>query len=420
MQARRSRLSELLEQVALTTSQVDCAVERQPLVNKYQTLVRFAGGDRMGPGFLHGAGDFEVEDVAFVNGVLVPRRLELVAADLGHDAQILEPRLLFRFAEDGGLGGFRGVHRAGGNLQPHERKVPMTVDQQVHLSFDGGGNVGEDFFLQGRARVHQVSRKPNLTRRLGILLDLEAADLESKLPRLLRERLVRELDPFDLDLVRVEPHARFDVRAPAKDDGTRAVLFRVEQRQEVPEGRSWTVVTKDPALRTNLKEALRWWANETIWVSDKPGSIDLPPSQFANVLRYATRDGLHVMDVSHYGLKVMDLLLDLYPDRVGFLPFEFEIFPPNEDDAKKAAEAWRSGIEKAFEAFCAVELKSDPAKPFALLHSQYYRAYLMPHLTVIGCYATEAETEKAAVDFRGLCFVVNLKAGSYASRWADR
>ncbi len=265
-----------------------------------------------------------------------------------------------------------------------------------------------------------MSRKPNLTRRLAVLLDLETRALEEKLPRLLRERLARELDPYDWDLVRVEPHARFDVRAPAKDDGTRAVLFRVEQRQEVPEGRSWTVVTKDPALRANLAEAVRWWANETIWVSDRDETLALPPAQFPNARTYSTRDGLIVKDVSHYRLKVLTALLDDHEGGLAFLPFEFEIFPPSEEDAKKAADKWRAAVQKAYDTFRAVELKTDPAKPFALLRSQYYRAYLMPQLAVIGRYATVEETERSAEAFRGPCFVANLATGAYASRWADR
>lgn len=400
--------------------EIDLAVERQPFENENQALVGLARRHGVGPRLPHGTRDLQMKDVAVVDRAGVPRRGVFIASNRGDDTEILEARFFLGLTEHGTLRILAGVHRSRGNLQSHEGKVAVAVDQQVHLSLDGGGNVGEDFLLQSRARVHQLSRKPNLTRRMAILLDLETKGLEQKLPRLLRERLARELDPQDLDLVRVEPHARFDVRAPAKEDGSRDVLFRVEQRQEVPEGRSWTVVTKDPALRSNLTEAVRWWANETIWVSDRDETLPLPPAQFPNARTYSTREGLIVKDVSHYRLKCLTHVLDEHDAALAFLPFEFEIFPPNEDDARRAADKWREGMQKAFDEFRVVEMKTDPGKPFALLRSQYYRAHLMPQLAVLGRYATEAETEKAAEDFRGPCFVANLATGSFASRWADR
>lgn len=265
-----------------------------------------------------------------------------------------------------------------------------------------------------------MSRKANNVRRIMYLVDAAAAGLEARLPGLLTERLTRERDPFLSNLIKVESARNFELRAPAGDDGTRELLFKIDRKDVVPAGISWTPVTDDAEQRRRLKEATRWWANETAWVTDVSTKFDLRPPKYGNILKHVTKDGLHVLDISHYRLKVSEMLFQAFPGKIGFLPFMIEVTPPSEEESHQAAQAWFKQKQSEFDTARVEELKKDHAKPYALTNALYYRTFQAPGLKFFERFATEDEAERGAQIYRGLCFVVNLKSGSFASRWADR
>lgn len=197
--------------------------------------------------------------------------------------------------------------------------------------------------------------------------------------------------------IRDERPAEFEVGGKPGGGAPPEVWFRVAPATPPP----FSARTHE-SFDAKLLLAVRKWGTRTLFLDLEQRRVD----------DWSPRRGEHTQE-----------LLDRAPGQVAFHPvlLRGEFVPEAELEERRAR--WLAAVTAAHAA--ALErLRAEHPGAWALMmpatHIDRRGMHISPGERVIGIHASEAECERAAEDYRGLCYVVNLATGANVSRWAER
>jgi hypothetical protein len=172
-------------------------------------------------------------------------------------------------------------------------------------------------------------------------------------------------------------------------------------------------------FQARLLGAIEYWNTATLWLAPQEHALALDLSRHQRASPRAVDGGWVRQNVSDRRLEVARSLLESAGAEVAYCPLAFTVCEPSREQLAAAVERFRAEAESILAARLA-GLRAAGRAGWAIGAALDYHGLLVPDAASLQPVGDRAAAEEAAVEHRGLCFLVELETGERISRWAER
>ena len=227
------------------------------------------------------------------------------------------------------------------------------------------------------------------------------SDYADRLEALKLKILTSYRDPITPSLTEVREEAEFRV-----EGRTDELLFPGPSLQ-LPE-------ETGADFERRLLAALDTWPTRTLTLLPPEKAFPKDPANFPNLRNLEWQDGMSLQEISMYPLSLGKRLLRTHPGEIGAAFFVLLLSEPGREEIRRAADAWAEPILREFRETCALLARNHA---WAWTTPLEYRGMAVPNPERLTAVADQAAAEKAAAEYRGPCYVVDLTTASAIGRY---